>query len=138
MMPSVSAWSRRLAPFAAVWLLGAVLIVRTALLQREAIPGQEMHYAPDSWLSVVGVLVLMGVEMGAVAVLLLRGGGYRSPGRWGVTFGVMSVLTVVLAIPLMHANNALVLHILWLGLVDVLLLVGVLASAIIRAAKGTD
>jgi hypothetical protein len=126
--------SLRLAPFAGLWLLGAVLVVRTALVQTLPSPDEVHRLPPDSWVSVLTTLVLMLAEIAVVATLLLRRDEYRSPGRWVVAFGAMLAVTIVFALGAMHANNAMFLHVMWLGLTDVLLLAGAIVVAIAGAA----
>ena len=127
--------SLRLAPFAALWLLGAILVVRTALVQTLPSPDEVHRLPPDTWGSVLTTLVIMLAEIAVVATLLLRRDEYRSPGRWLVAFGAMLAVTLFFAFGAMHANNAMFLHVTWLALIDVLLLAGAIVVAIVGSAR---
>ena len=129
--------SFRLAPFAGLWLLGAVFVVRTVLVQAMPSPHEVHRLPPDTWVSVLTTLVIMLAEIAVVATLLLRRDEYRSPGRWLVAFGAMLAVTIFFALGAMHANNAMFLHVMWLALTDVLLLTGAIVAAIAGAARTT-
>jgi len=130
--------SLRLAPFAGLWLLGMAGIVRAALMQSGPSPEEIHRLPPDTWVSVLTALGIMLVEMTVLATFLLRHDQYRSPARWVVAFGATLAVTLFFAFRVMHANNAMFLHVLWLALVDVLLLAGAVVAAIVHAPTRTE
>jgi hypothetical protein len=77
----------------------------------------------------------MGCEAGALAALLLRRDGHRSPWRWLLALGAFLLLFLCFAAPAMHANNAVFLHELWLALMGLLCVVGLLGSIVARILR---
>ena len=114
---------------AILWGLGAVLVLRSYWAPQPVRP--RRHFAVDSARSVVLVLLVMAVET-AILYAVLRPWTYRrSLGRSRIALMIFVPWTLVSMFGTMHASNAVVIHWMWLMLVD-----GVLAASAIVAARG--
>jgi hypothetical protein len=117
------------------WAVGAAWIL--AVHARVSSPSGRRHLAADTPRSVMLVVLVMALETAVVCAILRPWSGRRSVQRAILALASLGVWTLVALGPSMHASPAVVLHVAWLALTDVLL-VGALIRALLTPGGGTD
>jgi hypothetical protein len=110
------------------WAAGVVWIV--AINARGADSSTRRRHAVDTRSSLMLIVGMMALEMAVALAILRPWSGRRSVDRALAALAVLGVWTLVVVGPSMHGSPAVVLHVLWLMLTDVILLAAVVARIV--------
>jgi hypothetical protein len=118
-----------------LWMIGVALVLRS--YWAEPPPSPNRHFATDTFGSVLLVLGVMAIETGVLYAILRPWTYRRSVQRSLPGLAIFVPWTLFLMFRTMHAGNALLAHWMWLGIVDAVLLICVVASSMGRGAAPT-